>query len=479
MAELKGQISGGGMGGSVAGRRLGGGAVPVLGKSAYDLAVAQGFDGTLEEWLESLKGRGISDIVYIENRNGYAIYDIIFTDGTTQEIQIPAGGGGASIKTIAYTQGDNLVAIPEGATEVTVTGTCGGYKSGDPVYFVLVDNSRNIIDYSQIGSGADTNILDVFATLDIPDNAVYFGTHPFMDGQYNDSRNEGYSCNLSAAFNIVAKGKDGITPHIGENKNWWIGETDTGVKAEGKDGKDGADGADGADGKDGAKGADGKTPYIQNGYWYIDGANTNVKAEGKDGANGTDGEDGKDGTNGKDGANGVDGVSPTVSVSTITGGHRITITDKNGTKTVDIMDGSDGADGNDGADGSKGADGRGIKTVARTSGTGAAGTTDTYTITYTDNTTSTFTVYNGKNGADGKSIDRISYMASGTDSAGRVEHYYDVFAGGQNSIGSFTVTNGLDGVDGYSPARGTDYWTEADKAEIKSYVDNAILGGAW
>lgn len=26
-------------------------------------------------------------------------------------------------------------------------------------------------------------------------------------------------------------GADGITPHIGDNGNWWIGETDTGVKA--------------------------------------------------------------------------------------------------------------------------------------------------------------------------------------------------------------------------------------------------------
>jgi hypothetical protein len=33
--------------------------------------------------------------------------------------------------------------------------------------------------------------------------------------------------------------------------------------------------------------------------------------------------------------------------------------------------------------------------------------------------------------------------------------------------------------DGYTPVRGTDYWTDADKAEIKSYVDEAILGGAW
>lgn len=35
------------------------------------------------------------------------------------------------------------------------------------------------------------------------------------------------------------------------------------------------------------------------------------------------------------------------------------------------------------------------------------------------------------------------------------------------------------GADGYSPVRGTDYWTDADKAEIKAYVDEAILEGAW
>ena len=32
------------------------------------------------------------------------------------------------------------------------------------------------------------------------------------------------------------RGEDGITPHIGENGNWFIGAIDTGVKAEGKDG---------------------------------------------------------------------------------------------------------------------------------------------------------------------------------------------------------------------------------------------------
>jgi ABC-type amino acid transport substrate-binding protein len=33
--------------------------------------------------------------------------------------------------------------------------------------------------------------------------------------------------------------------------------------------------------------------------------------------------------------------------------------------------------------------------------------------------------------------------------------------------------------DGKTPVRGTDYWTDVDKAEIKSYVDEAILGGVW
>lgn len=30
-----------------------------------------------------------------------------------------------------------------------------------------------------------------------------------------------------------------------------------------------------------------------------------------------------------------------------------------------------------------------------------------------------------------------------------------------------------------APVRGIDYWTDSDIAEIKSYVDEAILGGAW
>lgn len=53
----------------------------------------------------------------------------------------------------------------------------------------------------------------------------------------------------------------------------------------------------------------------------------------------------KNGTQIVDVMDGADGFSTTISVEAITGGHRLTVTDKNGTQTVDIMDGEDGEDG--------------------------------------------------------------------------------------------------------------------------------------
>jgi hypothetical protein len=46
-------------------------------------------------------------------------------------------------------------------------------------------------------------------------------------------------------------GKDGITPTIGENGNWYLGDEDTGKPSRGAPGKDGSPGKDGAPGKDG------------------------------------------------------------------------------------------------------------------------------------------------------------------------------------------------------------------------------------
>ena len=114
-------------------------------------------------------------------------------------------------------------------------------------------------------------------------------------------------------------------------------------------------------------------PKIIDGYWYVwsaddeDFVNTNINASGED------------------------GISPTITVDDIAGGHRITITDVAGTNTVDVMDGSKGDPGNPGATGN------GIASIVKTS---TSGLVDTYTISFSNNTTTTYTVTNGANGDD-------------------------------------------------------------------------------
>ena len=170
----------------------------------------------------------------------------------------------------------------------------------------------------------------------------------------------GTDTGVKAAGDDGKPGKDGETPYIGENGNWWIGFTDTKVKAAGTDGKDGEKGEDGetpyigengnwwigetdtgvkavaTDGADGTNGADGLTPSIgENGYWWIGATDTGVKAAGTDGTNGT---------------NGADGLTPSIGEN---GNWWIGATDT-GVKAA----ATDGADGKDGADGTNGVDGR-------------------------------------------------------------------------------------------------------------------------
>ena len=52
---------------------------------------------------------------------------------------------------------------------------------------------------------------------------------------------------------------------------------------------------------------------------------------------------------GENGSDGAAGFSPTVNVTKITGGHRVTITDANGAKTFDVMDGANGSGGSGGS----------------------------------------------------------------------------------------------------------------------------------
>lgn len=90
-----------------------------------------------------------------------------------------------------------------------------------------------------------------------------------------------------------ADGLNGITPHIGENGNWWIGTTDTGVHAQGEKGEQGENGI---------------TPHIgANGNWFVGDVDLGVQAQGEQGIQGEKGDKGDKGDQGEQGIQGERG----------------------------------------------------------------------------------------------------------------------------------------------------------------------------
>ena len=89
----------------------------------------------------------------------------------------------------------------------------------------------------------------------------------------------------------VGCGTDGQTPYIGENGNWWIGDTDLGVPATGPKGDQGEKGEKGEQGE---AGTNGYSPYVGgNGNWWIGDKDLGIPVAGPKGEDGEDGKDGK------------------------------------------------------------------------------------------------------------------------------------------------------------------------------------------
>lgn len=161
-----------------------------------------------------------------------------------------------------------------------------------------------------------------------------------------------------------SNGADGLTPTIGENGYWYIGNYNTLVKAEG------------------SNGVDGHTPLISiyDGYWYIDGESTGVTAVGVDGQDG------------ENGADGIDGVTPTITISD--DGYWVINDVLTDAKAI----GTDGIDGQDGVDGKSPKIGQ-----------------DGYWYVYDDNSQSyinTLVVAKGAKGDKGDKGDVVGYTIS-------------------------------------------------------------------
>ena len=145
--------------------------------------------------------------------------------------------------------------------------------------------------------------------------------------------------------------KKGYSPYIGDTGTWYVYDdnkkafVDSGIKATGPQGAKGEPGTKGEKGDPGAKGEPGtKGDPGMNGAPGDKGERGEKGEPGVKGAPGAKGDPGQKGDPGAKGDPGKDGISPTLSVSNITGGHRITIKDASGTKSVDVKDGVNGKD---------------------------------------------------------------------------------------------------------------------------------------
>ena len=172
-----------------------------------------------------------------------------------------AGGGSAEFQIFDLTAlGLPPLEIGKGQTLTTdTTEIMAALNKGIVAFGLDIVRESGTIHYN-----VTTNILNA--------NGTYFCYYT------GSNSNEQETISIAVGTGIIIVGVnvtpigDSVAPHIGDNGNWFIGDTDTGVKAVGENGKDGIDGKDGV------------TPHIgANGNWFIGDTDTGVAAGG-DGA---------------------------------------------------------------------------------------------------------------------------------------------------------------------------------------------------
>lgn len=282
----------------------------------YQLALADGYEGTYEQWLESIKGPAGQD-----GKDGKDGKD--GQDGHSPVITIGDDG-------YWYIDGDN--------THVKAQGPKGdtGPSGSDGVSVVSIEktSSDGLIDtYTITYSNGNTSTFTITNGQNGQDG---------VQGQQGPQGQQGIQGN---------PGTDGHTPiiTIGDNGSWYVDGIDTGIKAQGDKGDTGPQGEAGADGSSVLTG-NGAPSHLfgNNGDSYIDLDSWNyyVKSNNEWFLKGN-----IKGLAGSDGQNGQDGVSVASIAYTSSNGlvdtYTITYSDgKTSTFTV-----TNGVNGNDGADG--------------------------------------------------------------------------------------------------------------------------------
>ena len=132
-------------------------------------------------------GVHVTSIVKTSTEGNIDTYTITFSDNTTATFTVTNGENGVSVTSIEYTSSVNL-------TDVYTIN----YSNGSTSTF-SVTNGNGI---SNITKTSSEGLIDTY-TITFTNGGTYSYT--------------------------ISNGKDGLTPYIGDNGHWWIGDEDTGV----------------------------------------------------------------------------------------------------------------------------------------------------------------------------------------------------------------------------------------------------------
>ena len=301
----------------------------------------------------------------------------------------------------------------------------------------------------------------------------------------------------------VIRGENGITPHIGDDLTWWIGETDTGIPANGRPGPEGPKGdpfryedftpeqleaLTGPQGETGPKGDTGPTgaaftydmftPEQLEKLTGPTGPKGDTGPQGEQGPQGVQGLPGETGATGPKGDKGDTGPAGPQGPTGPQG-----IQGETGPQGEKGDKGDTGPQGPKGEKGDTGETGKGLDikgTYATLSALQAAVTNPEQGDMYNVGSGAPYTIYMYDAQLGWVSQGELQ-GAKGTTFTPSVDADGDLSWSNDGGLANPATVNikGANGEDGKTPQRGTDYWTNEDIAEIKSYVDEAILGGAW
>ena len=222
----------------------------------------EGSAASSKQWIDD-NSANIQDVVSWKSKNGESLVTFMQTAdenyaSASQVAKIVDKDGNINEASIVTVVNDNASDIYLSADNVTIDGFTSFKAKVEDVEGKAVYNTQ--VEYARSSSATTFT-----ATTDWSVDAPQWKADEYMWQRTVITKGDGTSTTSNPTCIQGARGEtgqDGVTPTVGENGNWFLGNTDTGKKATGEDGV---------------------SPTIgENGNWWFGDSDTGVRAKGED-----------------------------------------------------------------------------------------------------------------------------------------------------------------------------------------------------